>query len=145
MFETLKQRYQITKEKRRNLREAKRQLDENIKTVRQLTQTYDEIITDIRKELDQESHAATTRKALDQSWRRAIKSRDNALDSLIANLKELQKAYETYQSQGGPKRYDIEDLLDVKQYQYSDNVHSLVTEIAHIGQIVANMKQANIN
>lgn len=145
MFKNLIQRYHIAKEERRNLRNAKRRLEDAIETVRQLTQAYDETITDIRKELDQESHAATTRKALDQSWRRAIKSRDNALDSLIANLKELQKAYETYQSQGGPKRYDIEDLLDVKQYQYSDNVHGLVTEIAHIGQIVANMKQDNID
>ena len=67
MFETLKQRYQVAKEKRRNLREAKRQLEAAIKTVKQLAQAYDEDITRIRKELDQEAHAATTRKALEQA------------------------------------------------------------------------------
>lgn len=36
MFEKLIQRYQVAKEKRRNLRETTRQLDENIKTVKQV-------------------------------------------------------------------------------------------------------------
>lgn len=145
MFEKLIQRYQVAKEKRRNLRETTRQLDENIKTVKQLAQAYDEDITRIRKELDQEAHAATTRKTLDQAWRNAIKNRDEALDALITELNRLRNTYEAYQDQGGPERYEVEDLLDAKQYQYSSNVCGLVSEVEWIGQIVANMKQMNID
>lgn len=141
MFENLKQHYQKAKEKRRNLKEAKRQLDENISRVKQCTQAFDETITRIRQELDQKSHVATTRKTLDQSWRKALKSRDTALSTLITQLEDLQKTYDAYQNQGGSKRYDVEDLLDVRQYQYSDNVHGLVTELELIGQIVANMEK----
>lgn len=145
MFEKLIQRYQVAKEKRRNLRETTRQLDENIKTVKQLAQAYDEDITRIRKELDQEAHAATTRKTLDQAWRNAIKNRDEALDALITELNRLRNTYEAYQDQGGPERYEVEDLLDAKQYQYSGNVCGLVSEVEWIGQIVANTKQMNID
>lgn len=145
MFENLKRRYQKAKEKRQNLKEAKRQLNETLKTTKQCAQTYDETVTRIRQELDQKSHAATTREALDQSWRNAIKNRDIALGTLTTHLKDLQKVYDAYQNQGGSKRYDVEDLLDVKQYQYSDNVHGLVAELELIGQIVANMEKMNIN
>ena len=145
MFENLKQRHQKAKEKRHNLKETKRQLDETLKTTKQCAQAYDETITHIRQELDQKSRVATTREALDQSWRNAIKNRDKALDALITELNRSRKAYEVYQNQGGSKRYDVEDFLDVKQYQYSDNVHGLVAELELIGQIVANMKQINID
>lgn len=145
MFENLKQRYQTAKEKHQSLREAKRRLNENIKTVKRLVQAYDETITDIRKTLDQESHAATTRKALDQAWHNAIKNRDEALDALITELNRLRNTYEAYQDQGGSERYEVEDLLDAKQYQYSSNVCGLVSEVEWIGQIVANMKQMNID
>lgn len=145
MFEKLIQRYQVAREKRRNLRETTRQLDENIKTVKQLAQAYDEDITRIRKELDQEAHAATTRKTLDQAWRNAIKNRDEALDALITELNRLRNTYEAYQDQGGPERYEVEDLLDAKQYQYSSNVCGLVDEVELIGQIVANMRRIAID
>ena len=143
MFETLKQRYQVAKEKRRNLREAKRQLEAAIKTVKQLAQAYDEDITRIRKELDQEAHAATTRKALEKAWYKAIDNREHVSETLVAGLNDLHKTYKAFQEQGGPERYDVEDMLDFDQYAYTENTHRLITEITRIGQIVVNMVNAN--
>lgn len=145
MFENLTQRYQTAKEKRRKLRNAKRQLEGAITTVKQLARAYDEDITRIRKELDQEAHAATTRKSLEQAWYKAIDNREHAPKALISSLNDLHKAYKAFQEQGGPERYDVEDMLDFDQYAYTENTHGLITKITRIGQIVVDMVNANID
>ena len=145
MFEKLIQRYQVAKEKRRNLRETTRQLDENIKTVKRLVQAYDRTITDIRKTLDQESHAATTRETLEQAWHKASDSRNDAQNVLITGLNDLQKAYNVFREQGGPERYDVKTLLDFERYAYNDNAYALKNEIGRIGQIVVNITQMNVD